>query len=128
MWIAIFIGVLIVVSLIVGAAIVYSKSYYTWSPALVNNPLASERINPRPPSKLIVPHGYDEGFGAADPFFVNGYVFAEIMKEGKGIIAVAESWEKTLDFIPVLEEKFHLSYPNVFRHDGVWYMIPEAHQ
>lgn len=28
--------------------------------------------------------------------------------------------------IEVLEEKWHLSYPNVFKVDGVWYMLPEA--
>jgi hypothetical protein len=77
---------------------------------------------------LTVPRGYDEGFGAADPFLVDGYIFTEIMKEGKGIIAVAESWGESLDFIPVLEEEFHLSYPSVFRHEGIWYMIPEAYQ
>ncbi|MFO1217417.1 MAG: hypothetical protein U1E89_03430 [Burkholderiaceae bacterium] len=28
--------------------------------------------------------------------------------------------------IDVLEEDCHLSYPNVFRHDGHWYMLPES--
>ena len=78
--------------------------------------------------KIRVPKGYDEGFGAADPFLVDGLVFAEIMKKGKGIIAVADSREKILEFIPVLEEKFHLSYPHVFNHSGKWYMIPETFQ
>lgn len=128
MWIAIFVGVLILLALAVAATIVHSKSYYTWSPALVSDPLSSRKIDPKPPSRLTVPRGYDEGFGAADPFLVDGYIFAEIMKEGKGIIAVAESWGESLDFIPVLEEEFHLSYPSVFRHEGTWYMIPEAYQ
>lgn len=28
--------------------------------------------------------------------------------------------------VHVLEENWHLSYPNVFKVDGVWYMLPEA--
>lgn len=128
MWVAIFVSVLIILSLTMAVTIVHSKSYYTWSPALVNDPFSSRGINPKPPSSLTVPRGYDEGFGAADPFLVGRYIFTEIMKEGKGIIAVAESWGKSLDFIPVLEEEFHLSYPSVFRHEEIWYMIPEAYQ
>jgi hypothetical protein len=126
----IILAILITVSLIVLAVIVYFKSYYTWIPAIVDNPLNKGKIDSVRSLKPIVPKGYDKGFGSADPFFVNGYVFAEIMKKGKGIIAVAkvDSQDRTLDFIPVLEENFHLSYPFVFNHLGTWYMIPEAYQ
>ncbi|MFC1510458.1 hypothetical protein ACFL49_02240 [Candidatus Omnitrophota bacterium] len=70
----------------------------------------------------------------ADPFIVyeNGmyYVFFEVFKNEKGIIGLAESkdckkWKYTNR---VLEEPFHLSYPQVFKCDGKFYMIPECYE
>jgi hypothetical protein len=78
----------------------------------------------------VVPDGYNKHFGAADPFIASDYVFAEIMKKKKGVIAIAKYTNNTkkLLFTPVLEEKFHLSYPQVFQHYNNWYMIPESHK
>jgi hypothetical protein len=70
----------------------------------------------------------------ADPFlFVHGdylYLFYEeqIDLRGKGIIKMVRTkdlkkWTKS---ITVLEEKFHLSYPNVFKLDSGLFMIPET--
>ena len=74
--------------------------------------------------------------GVADPFLLrNGstwYLFFEILnkKNGRGEIGYARSgdllhWKYGKD---VLKEPFHLSYPNVFRWKGKWYMVPESNQ
>lgn len=70
----------------------------------------------------------------ADPFlFVKGdtlYLFYEEQRgnKGKGILKMIstkdlKNWTKD---IVVLEEPFHLSYPNVFEYDGRIYMMPES--
>lgn len=70
----------------------------------------------------------------ADPFlFVNAdtlYLFYEEQKKlvGKGIIKMIctrdlEKWSKP---ITVLDEKFHLSFPNVFKYENSIYMLPET--
>lgn len=70
----------------------------------------------------------------ADPFlFVNDdtlYLFYEeqIKLSGKGIIKMIctkdlNKWSKPTT---VLDEKHHLSYPNVFRYDDNIYMLPET--
>jgi hypothetical protein len=72
----------------------------------------------------------------ADPFAVkkNGqwYLFFEIdsISTRQGEIGLATSTDTTnwLYRQIVLDEPFHLSYPQVFSWDGVWYMIPESHQ
>lgn len=70
----------------------------------------------------------------ADPFpiehegkyylFVEEYPYAS----GRGVISVAELDADGCFGRPriVLEEAHHLSYPNVFSHDGQWFMIPES--
>lgn len=70
----------------------------------------------------------------ADPFIVEEggkhYVFFEevVIGENKGRIAVAEIGDDGLlgPAQTVLSEPWHLSYPNVFKIDGQWYMIPES--
>lgn len=72
----------------------------------------------------------------ADPFMVRDndmwYLFVEVMNpdEKQGDIGLATSadgynwdWHSI-----VLNESFHLSYPQVFRYQDDWYMIPEAHE
>lgn len=74
-------------------------------------------------------------FWAADPFpiEINGelYIFAEIFeyKKNKGSIGytklengIFSSWKI------VIEENYHLSFPNLFYIDEVLYMCPEAYQ
>jgi len=70
----------------------------------------------------------------ADPFpiEVDGghFLFVEEFPHstGKGVISVAETDGEGRFGTPriVLEEPFHLSYPQVFVHDGAFWMIPEA--
>ena len=70
----------------------------------------------------------------ADPFlFVKGdtlYLFYEEQRgnKGKGILKMISTkdlkiWTKD---VVILEESFHLSYPNVFEYDGRIYMMPES--
>ena len=124
---ALLIAIIVIVALVV-LFYVYVRSYYYWIPATIRNPLSTDKTILTRSSTPIVPEGYQTNFGAADPFVVGEHVFAEIMKGGKGIIGVAETTGSKLSFTPVLEEDFHLSYPQVFSHDNEWYMIPEAHQ
>lgn len=70
----------------------------------------------------------------ADPFviehggetflFVEEYPYAL----AKGIISVAQLGADGTFSVPrkVLEEPYHLSYPQVFRHDGAMFMLPES--
>jgi hypothetical protein len=72
----------------------------------------------------------------ADPFMVveggRYFMFFEGMsrENNEGYIAYAESpdlknWEyKKI----ILDEKFHLSFPNVFKWKGEYYLVPESHQ
>lgn len=70
----------------------------------------------------------------ADPFpiAVDGrhFLFVEEFPHatGKGVISVAEASADGRFGAPrvVLEESFHLSYPQVFQHDGAFWMIPET--
>lgn len=72
----------------------------------------------------------------ADPFMIEvegiWYMFFEVldMESDKGVIGLATSpdgvsWR--YDSI-VLDEPFHLSYPQVFSVNGEFYMIPETHR
>lgn len=70
----------------------------------------------------------------ADPFVVEWqgrqYLFVEEFPYalGRGVISVAELGPDGTFETPraVLEEPHHLSYPQVFAHDGEVYMIPES--
>ncbi len=70
----------------------------------------------------------------ADPFMVKHgdtwHMFVEVMddEEHQGDIGLATSpdgfdwqWHSI-----VLDEPYHLSYPQVFQHEGVWFMLPET--
>ena len=67
----------------------------------------------------------------ADPFLAKEdkiYIFFEL-KLDKGVIAVGEIENNNFKFLDiVLDEKYHLSYPNVFRIDNKWYMLPEINK
>jgi hypothetical protein len=72
----------------------------------------------------------------ADPFVIRKgglwYLFFEVMSCGteQGDIGYATSTDGVrwrYERI-VLDEPFHLSYPQVFEHDGHFYMIPESRQ
>ena len=94
----------------------------------------------RNPDKRFTPQGilrsqYHQITGYADPFlFVNDgwlYLFyeEERLKAKAPICAKRtkdlEHWE---NLGVVLKERHHLSYPNVFEHDGSVYMLPETRE
>lgn len=89
----------------------------------------------RAPFHVISPT-LQEWYADPFPFQHEGkrYIFAEIMRQanyGRGILGVYCLEEPEKGFRPILEEPFHLSYPNVFAWDGEFYMLPEtcrAHQ
>lgn len=69
----------------------------------------------------------------ADPFVCHDkdreYVFVELMHSYRlyGQIAVAEVIDGVIgDFCVVLDEPFHMSFPNVFQWHDEWYMLPET--
>lgn len=72
----------------------------------------------------------------ADPFMIKKdakyFMFFEVMDRDnhEGNIAYAESTNlKDWKYKKViLDEKFHLSYPNVFKWKGDYYLLPESHQ
>lgn len=76
-----------------------------------------------------------EGF-LADPFGLwhegRLHVFAEYFDyvQGKGVIEVFIYDERFVlqERRCVLSEEWHLSYPYVFQHEGVFYMLPEAYK
>ena len=76
-----------------------------------------------------------DSYAAADPFLFNKdhkkYLFAEIMIDKKcpGKIAYSE-WEKDHfgDWHVIIEEPYHLSYPNVFEYNGEVYLVPESNE
>ena len=111
----------------------FNEHKITWTPVLISNPLyKSYEIYNRP--KLILPIGCDLKFGAADPFIINNWIFCELMTISteavisKGYIGVARLNNDILRFTPVIDEKFHMSFPYVFYHDNSWYMIPEVYK
>ncbi len=73
----------------------------------------------------------------ADPFVVDegekSYLFYEELdyKTLKGYLLVAEYDAQQKRFVnpqEILRKEYHLSYPNIFKVDGTWYMIPETHE
>ena len=70
----------------------------------------------------------------ADPFVVsqNGkhYLFIEelIYQKRKGHISclVLDGKGRVETIATILEQPFHLSYPFIFQHNSVWYMVPES--
>ncbi|MBK3519938.1 glucosamine inositolphosphorylceramide transferase family protein [Carboxylicivirga marina] len=78
--------------------------------------------------KLLLPGGKD---GWADPFVVDGkYLFVEQIdfKSNKGKLVVTELDDNSdiVKYETIIDEPFHLSYPNVFKKDDLWYMLPES--
>lgn len=71
---------------------------------------------------------------AADPFIVehNGkiFIFVELYdyKNKRGKIAVAEfkNLSEKLQFEVIISDKYHFSYPNIFKFNNEYYMIPES--
>lgn len=70
----------------------------------------------------------------ADPFVIskdnNHYIFIEeyLFKTDKGHISVLKLNEKgnLLSTETVIEKPYHMSYPFIFKHDELYYMVPET--
>lgn len=66
------------------------------------------------------------------PFEWNGrhFIFVEDMRrgDGKAVLSVAEIFRNGAPTVPrkVIEEPYHLSYPQVFSRDGEIWMLPEG--
>ena len=70
----------------------------------------------------------------ADPFIVEEnneyYIFFEkisykLFSKGADIAVIKSNNLKDWNYLGVaIREPYHLSYPNVFKHKGIWYMIP----
>lgn len=71
----------------------------------------------------------------ADPFLFHEknswYIFMEVFNQETGgdigLATSSDGYHWKYDRI-VMDEPFHLSYPYVFKANGVYYMIPETHQ
>lgn len=71
----------------------------------------------------------DFGFGAADPFIYNGYLFCELIDKNigpKGGFIGCSPLQENLEFKVIIKENFHLSYPHIFEYKNKIYMIPES--
>ena len=100
-----------------------SSPFKLKSPANISNP-------------VLTGENCGDALYVADPFLIreNGkyFMFFERMSRvnNEGDIAYAEStdlqnWEyKKI----IIDKKFHLSYPNVFKWKGEYYLVPESHQ
>jgi hypothetical protein len=76
-----------------------------------------------------------QNYFCADPFVVDeddkSYLFYEELDYSrfKGYIKVSEYKNGAFkESEIILEEEYHLSYPNVFKHDGKYYMVPESYE
>lgn len=117
----------------------FLKKSDKWRSAIVHAPIRRvaglETALPSTP-ELRVTLLPDEGSYRflADPFglWENGklYVFVEAFdyRTNRGVIDVLvyDDTFRLLERQRVLDEPWHLSYPNVFRHDGDIYMLPEG--
>ena len=72
----------------------------------------------------FIPIPKKNGISQADPFVIEDYIFFEQFNQTKGIIC----YYKIGEWIPrlALETEHHLSYPQVFKHEGEYYLLPEA--
>lgn len=77
----------------------------------------------------------DRSFWVADPFpiEIGGelYIFGEVFEYAKDKGSIGYTRLVQGEFLPwqiVIEEDYHMSFPNLFYNDGVLYMCPEAHQ
>jgi len=94
------------------------------------------RINPDLSAYKRIPLPSNDYF-QADPFVVDegekSYLFYEELdyKTLKGYLLVSEYDETKKAFVQpkeILRKPYHLSYPNIFFHEGKYYMIPETHE
>lgn len=110
------------------------RSYQKWSVGLGSAP--EVRSNMLPQTVLDYQYVQEKlgGDCVADPFLIYAkeryYLFVEHIIDNVGKISAFESNDFTnWDFCGlVLDEPFHLSYPQVFERNGDFYMIPETRE
>lgn len=102
---------------------------------LATRPGTGDPSRPGFASDPFTPLHPPKGTGLADPFLFahegRDWLFVEeIPGRSKGVISVMESLPDGSFGPPrrVLTEPFHLSYPNIFEHQGQIYMVPESAQ
>lgn len=83
--------------------------------------------------KAFRPYICDGNFWYADPILYNDYgddyIFAEKynLETKKGCIVVSKIEEiDKLNFIEIISESYHMSFPEVFKLDNKLYMVPET--
>ena len=113
------------------------KAYGPWSIGLYEGS-SPFKLEPYPGinNPVLTGKDCDDELYVADPFMINKdnkyFMFFEVMDrdDNEGNIAYAESTDlKNWKYKKViLDEKFHLSYPNVFKWKGDYYLLPESHQ
>ena len=112
----------------------WNRRWEIWSVGLYQGPDPFS-LAPSGPQPILHPRDITDRPASlvADPFLVKDgqdwWLFAEVESE-RGEIGLAHSrdgWSWTYKGI-VLSEPFHLSYPQVFRHNDQWYMIPETNE
>ena len=97
-----------------------------------NNDNNEFNIHKEIPFKVLMP-GKCEWYADPFPIIHNGkhYIFVEIMKKEnkrKGVLGVTCIEDGEGFFHEILSEPFHLSYPNVFKYNDKFFMIPETNQ
>ena len=133
----------IVLFLAVVALLIFHSRYPFVTPAVgpwsvgfhrTSQPLQEERLNP----ENIITYSYIDSLlpesidYIADPFFIQEkdtfYLFVELKGKGNGNIALLTSPDGTEYTYSgtVMDEPFHLSYPQVFRYNNELYMLPET--
>jgi len=135
------IGILLVVGIII--LLIFNARYPFVNPRVGNWSVGfhnAERIFPEVDINLggIISYQYinsvtpDEIDYIADPFFIKEidtfFLFVELKGEGNANIALLTSTDgKNYDYKGiVLDEPFHLSYPQVFKYQNELYMLPET--
>jgi len=133
----IFIGIGVIILLIFNYRYPFiNPSVGNWSVGYrsTNNPLGKENLN----SENVISYEYidsivpEEIDYIADPFFIKEkdtiYLFVELKGQGNANIALLTSIDgnKYKYDAVILDEPFHLSYPQVFKHQGRFYMLPET--
>ena len=101
-----------------------------WQTAYRRKPIGSIFTDKETPFKTIPDK---KGYWAADPFLFsdNGktYLFAELYEEKVGLGRLGYSvydGKGFSDWHVVISEKYHLSYPNIFRYKDEIYIVPES--
>ena len=111
-----------------------SKTHAHWCVGfrLIDGAGVAENSDLSGPAWTRIPDCGSRFYADPFPFSWQGrhYIFVEDYEhsKGKGIISVSEiNADGTATRpMPVLEEDYHLSYPNVFQHGGDIWMLPES--